>query len=44
MGLATFAWSFDARLVTAGQAEPEYRDNVVVKRGALEVFITPVKR
>ena len=44
MGLATFAWSFDARLASAGQSEPTYRDNFVVRRGSLEVVITPVPR
>jgi len=42
MSLATFVWSFDARLVMEG--EPEYQDNFLVKRGPLDIVLTPVER
>ena len=44
MALATFVWHFDARLKMDGQAEPYYKDNFVVRRGPLEIVITPVNR
>jgi len=44
LGLAMFAWHFDARFKVEGQSAPTFVDAVVVLRGPLEIRVERVVR
>lgn len=44
LALAMFIWHFEARFKVEGQAEPEFIDSFGVRRGKLEIVVTPVQR